>query len=235
MGREKMITQEEITFYKIIENSCNIIFDIGCREDIDYIEISPNKEFHLFEPNPTFYENCKKKIDFSKSNVFLNNFGMGAKTENLEYYDDSQSFIKRTTHFVSKSQPLLLKIKTFTEYLEENNVQKIDFLKIDTEGFEPDILTDNINYIKNNVSYIQFEYASTWLDNKNFIDLSQIYSLYKPSFDFFVLLDKNHPISKFNPNLLTSFDEKGVSTINNFMKNAYGFNIVMVGKERAKC
>ena len=226
-----MISKEEITFYRIIESSCNVIFDIGCREDIDYIEISPNKEFHLFEPNPTFYKNCKRKVDFLKGNVFLNNFGIGNKTEYLEYYEDSQSFIKRTTHFTSSVQPVFLKVKRFTEYLEENKIGRIDFLKIDTEGFEPNILIDNIDYIKKNVSYIQFEYASTWIDNKEFVGLSEIYSIYEPTHSFCILLDKDHPISATYPDLLTGFDERGIQSITNYMQNTYGFNIVMFQKE----
>ena len=226
-----MIQSEEIQFYNLIKNNCNIIFDIGCREDIDYIKISPLKEFHLFEPNPIFYKKCKEKLGVFNKKIFLNNYGLGNKTESIGYYNDSQSFIKRKTHFISKSKPVLLKIVEFSEYLNKNNISKIDFIKIDTEGFEPNILTNNIKFIKNNVQYVQFEYASTWLDNKDCLDLSEIIDIYNNEYDFYFLLDKNHPISKYTSKLLNKIiTKKQIDIINYYMKHAYGFNIVMIRK-----
>ena len=51
-----------------------------------------------------------------------------------------------------------LKIKSFKEILDTYNIDKIDFLKIDCEGGEYDILnTENLEFIKKNVRHIAVE------------------------------------------------------------------------------
>lgn len=224
-----MITQSEIEFYQILDEHIEIIFDVGCREDTDYLDISAGKEFHLFEPNPDFYKRCEKKIDYSKNSVFLNKFGLGKKTESLDYYLDAQSFVKRVRGFQTNGETLLLEVRKFTEYLTENNIEKIDFLKIDAEGFEPDILLDNIEYIKNNVDYIQFEYASTWFDRDDGIDLEDICEIYEDTFSFHFLYDPDHPVSRYYENLLTELDEiHKIKAIESYANMSFGSNIVML-------
>ena len=229
-----MTTIGEIEFYNLVQDECNMIFDVGCREDIHYIEMSKNdknKAFHLFEPNLAFYIKCQDKLrNINNYNqIILNNFGLGNKTDELEYYEDSQSFIKRHVHFQSKSNPVIFKIKRFTEYINENSINEIDFLKIDTEGCEPDILLDNIDFINNHVKYIQFEYASTWLDRNDDINLSNIIDIFGGKFDFYFLYNEDHPLSKYNPNLLSKiYDERIIKGVDLYMHNQYGFEIVMI-------
>ena len=151
------IPEIEILFYEAIKDDCNIIFDIGCREDIDYVLLSENKTFHYFEPNPNSYQKCKDKLDNVSNNIIhLNNFGIGNQTKTIKYYDDAQSFFKRKYGYVSTSDPILLPIEKFSEYLIRNTIHNIDFLKIDVEGSEPDILLDSPDFIKTAVKYIQF-------------------------------------------------------------------------------
>ena len=56
-----MINKEELEFYNSIKEECKIIFDVGCREDTNYIENSKNKIFHLFEPNLFFIPTVNKR------------------------------------------------------------------------------------------------------------------------------------------------------------------------------
>jgi FkbM family methyltransferase len=225
-----MINKGEIDFYNVIKETCQIVFDIGCREDIFYAETSMGKEFHLFEPNPEFYNICKNKINKIIDNkIIINNFGLGNESKTLEYYEDAQSFLKRYVQYESKSIPIYLHIKRFSEYLIENNIDHIDFLKIDTEGCEPDILKDNINFIKNNVKYVQFEYASTWMDREDKIDLWNIFEIFKDYFKFYFLFDENHPICKQNVFLLYDLNGKeDIDIIDYYIQNEYGSNIVMI-------
>jgi hypothetical protein len=53
----------------------------------------------------------------------------------------------------------------------DNNIQNIDFLKIDTEGYELNVLQGFEDYLRN-INLIQFEYGGTFLDNnKKLIDI----------------------------------------------------------------
>lgn len=59
---------------------------------------------------------------------------------------------------------ILLHIKKGYDYVIHNNIEKIDFLKIDTEGYELQVLKGFGDFLQN-VTIIQFEYGGTFLDN----------------------------------------------------------------------
>jgi len=222
----------ELQFFNTIKDECDIIFDVGCREDIDYILAHPEAEYHLFEPNPQFIFNITQKIPLNDTNIRINPFGLGKETKTIKYYPDSQSFIKRTVDFQSNIDLAIeLPMKNFAEYIAENNIDKIDFLKIDTEGNEPDILFYNIAFIKNHVKFVQFEYASTWLDRTDDFRIHDVFNTYNDKFKFYVLYDNSHPFSQIHSNVLTHFETDQLNNIEQYMKNSYGFNIIMIQKE----
>ena len=225
------IAKGEIYFYNLIKDKCKVIFDVGCRDDIHYIEMSEGKEFHLFEPNlnsfKKLFENLSKSSLGTTNVIVPNNFGLGDKTVEIDYYENSESFFYRPQHY-AKTEPVKLKIMSFLQYLYENSIGSIDFLKIDTEGYESDILLDGKDFIKEHVNYVQFEYASTWLDNPNARDIFEIFDVYSTDFNFYFLLDENHPISKTNQDMMTPIiDKSTLELVDNYMRNDYGFNIVM--------
>lgn len=52
-----------------------------------------------------------------------------------------------------------LKFKSFKDFVEEYNIDYIDYLKIDAEGGEYDIFTEeNVDYLVNNVKHISAEF-----------------------------------------------------------------------------
>jgi FkbM family methyltransferase len=227
------ITEGELKFFDLIKTECKIIFDIGCQRDIHYIEAYPQGTFYLFEPNPIFVRDLKEKVKDLKSNIIINEFGLGKETAKIKYYPDSQSFIKRTVDFQSNENLAIdLYIKDFKEYIEENNINFIDFLKIDTEGNDPDILFENIEYIKNHVKFVQFEYASTWLDRQDKYDIYDVYECFKNQFLLFLLYNKDHPLFlKVPATVIPISCEKDLDIIQEYMKNSYGFEIAMVNKK----
>ena len=74
----------------------------------------------------------------------------------------------------------------------ENNIQSIDFLKIDTEGYEMNVLLGFNDYL-NNIKIIQFEYGGTFMDNGvKLIDV--VNYLEQNGFHKFSYLSPNGPI-----------------------------------------
>lgn len=52
-----------------------------------------------------------------------------------------------------------LSVKSFSEFIKDNNLTHIDFLKVDIEGAEYDLFSaENIDYLKNNVKFIACEF-----------------------------------------------------------------------------
>ena len=50
-----------------------------------------------------------------------------------------------------------IKIDTLDNYVKDNNIGRIDLLKIDTQGYEENILTGGLEILKNNVYLLEIE------------------------------------------------------------------------------
>ena len=231
-----MINSGEIKFFESIKDNCKVIFDIGCREDIYYVENSEGKELHLFEPNFFSFNNCKDIINnFIEKNgsnlntIYLYNFGIGNISKSFSYYLDTQSIFKRHDYPEFGFKPCTVIIKRFSEFLKEKNIEFIDFLKIDTEGCEPDILLDDIKFIKTKVKYVQFEWASTWFARDNKMDFVDIFNEYTNNFEFYFLYDEDHPLSNKYKEMLSPIDtQECLEEIKQKVIEDYGLNIVMI-------
>lgn len=141
------IPLDELQVFASLEG-VKIVFDVGARDDVDYLIIKPDIELHAFEPNPIFFKELERQIK-NRPNVYLNNYGLGDKDEELPYDPSTQSFLLPVTN-------PKLPIKTLDWYIKEKGIKKIDFLKIDTEGYEYKILMGGKEAIKI-TRYIQYE------------------------------------------------------------------------------
>ena len=182
-------TNGEELFFNQIKNNINCIFDVGCRSDSEFINFEG--EVHYFEPVSDFIENLKTQPNQNKSS-FFNNFGLGDKNSERYYYPKYQSFIDRTVscHYSDESNKRLLHIKKASDYVTENNIPTIDFLKIDTEGYELLVLKGFEDQLQK-VKIIQFEYGGTFLDTKL---MDVINYLSQRDFHHFSYLTKDGPV-----------------------------------------
>ena len=156
-------TNGELQFFLNIKDKINVIFDVGCRSDSEYVNF--NGEVHYFDPVNEYIEKLKAQKNVNKMSYF-NNFGLGSENSQLYYYPKYQSFYDRVNscHVSDSSNKFLLYIKKGKEYIVSNNIKHIDFLKIDTEGYELNVLKGFEDFLEN-VKIVQFEYGGTFLDN----------------------------------------------------------------------
>jgi len=153
----------------LIKSKSPVILDIGANTGQslrEFKEIWPDSVVHCFEPQ----EECLAELEKSASmftNVFVNNFAVGSKNTEEEFYthnihtgisgfnkvnlesvdsidrskiisEDGQEFKKYKNKL---NHPRKVLIKRLDEYLSNESLTKIDFLKIDTQGFEPEVLS----------------------------------------------------------------------------------------------
>ena len=156
-------TNGEYKFFMDIKDKINRVFDVGCRDDSEFIEFTG--EVHYFDPVNEFIEKLKTKENMNKASYF-NSFGLGEDNKELYYYPIYQSFYDRinSCHVSNKSNKIVLHIKKGKDYINNNNIKNIDFLKIDTEGYELNVLKGFEDFLEN-IKIIQFEYGGTFLDN----------------------------------------------------------------------
>ena len=145
--------------YKLNDNS--IIFDVGTHKG-EYLKffLKLNNKFTIFafEPQKNIFEDLKKKYQ-DKTNINLNNIGLGEKKENLEMKinikSSTSTFSKinlSSNYFKLKSKLLgknldeifyrneIIPIETIDNIFLNKNLDKIDLVKIDVLGFEYKVL-----------------------------------------------------------------------------------------------
>ena len=191
-------TNGEYLFYELIKPYINIIFDVGCREDSEFLSFE--NEVHYFDPVQHFIINLSKQPNKNEKS-FFNSFGLSNKEESIYYYPKYQSFYDRinSCQISDDKNKIILNVKTAKQYIIKNNITNIDFLKIDTEGFELHVLQGFEDYL-NNVKIIQFEYGGTFLDNNiKLIDIIE----YLKKYDFF----KFSYLTQNGPVLITNFED----------------------------
>ncbi len=156
------IPQTELEIFSKLKD-IKVVFDVGARTDTDYFDIFPEAEYHLFEPNSEFFEELKAKVG-DRKNVYLNNFGLGDKEGEISYNPVLQAFSEGEAW--RGDGPSLL-VKTLDWYVKEHNIQRIDFLKIDAEGYDYKVLLGGTEAVKL-CRYIQYEH---WNNLQKFHDL----------------------------------------------------------------
>jgi FkbM family methyltransferase len=137
----------EQLFFNKIKGYINVIFDVGCREDSEFLDFKG--EVHYFDPVQQFINNLSNQTN-KNSVARFNVFGLGNENKALDYYPRYQSFYDRTASCGVRDEQnkIILNIKKASEYIQENNIIVIDFVKIDTEGYELNVLQGFGDYIR---------------------------------------------------------------------------------------
>lgn len=156
-------TNGEYDFFMRIKDNIRTVFDIGCRSDSEFTMFEG--ETHYFDPVADFIDNLAKQENKNSVSHF-NKFGLGNETTELYYYPSYQSFYDRVNscRVSDESNKIVLNIRKAKDYISEKSIESIDFVKIDTEGYELNVLQGFEDSLEN-VKIIQFEYGGTFLDN----------------------------------------------------------------------
>ena len=176
---------------KHLPKNLNIFIDIGAHYGETTIEFSKYfniKNAFLFEPNKINFQKLKKNLNYHKKidKIEIFNFALGnenKKTFLNEVFESSSSTInsvnqsskyfsrkKNILKFFSKNQSIIqreIEIKDTKKFIQSIGLIKIDFLKIDTEGYEFLILK-NLNEFLKNIGLILFEHHFDLMIEKNY-------------------------------------------------------------------
>ncbi len=184
---------------KNLPKEIRVFFDVGAHKGETSIEMYKNfaiKKSYLFEPIIENFKILEKKIIKIKlkNDLELNNFALGeenkemiinevleSSSSTLNNIDENTKYFKRKkkilNFFLNKNEISKKKVKvvSFIEFIKKNKINEIDFIKIDTEGYEYKILK-NIEERLKNVGVIQFEhhYDLMILKDYSFRDINNL-------------------------------------------------------------
>jgi FkbM family methyltransferase len=128
---------------KALANGSKVAMDVGANIGCTSILLSSLAERVLsFEPAPSTF-NLLLHNTTGIENICLYNFALGdsAKKATIQFSKDNRSggFISETRATEGHATENII-IKTLDQLIEEEAIQALDFIKIDTEGFELSVL-----------------------------------------------------------------------------------------------
>lgn len=149
-------------------NKKPVIFDIGAHKGAytDFVlEQIPDADCYLFEPNKQLFEGLR--------NRFYNSFCLAVSDQpgEREFYvcpqknDELSSLYKRTIFDQTGYEIIKMKCTSIDSFSSDRGVFVIDYVKIDVEGAEKDVIAGAGSMMYNKkIKFLQFEYGSTYLD-----------------------------------------------------------------------
>lgn len=143
------------------------------------------RSIHVFEPTAACFEILKRKFQDS-TEVRLNNVGVSdqAHTATIYYDREKSGFASLYQRDLQGLNVVMdhsesIRLIRLDQYIAEQRVEKIDFMKIDIEGHELKAFEGMGEFLRPDfVHAIQFEYGGANLDSRT--NLRDFYRLFEP-------------------------------------------------------
>lgn len=163
-GYEKEILEEVVKYFK--KNA--VVFDIGANIGQHSIIFSLfSKEVYAFEPNLEIFNQFSDSVKENRiKNIHLENYGVGVVDEEKELYINPENVGNSSVLPNEKFEHFTIKIKNLKSY--EETLTHVDFVKIDVEGFELDVILGNKSFFEKFKPTIWIEYNPVLYQNSEF-------------------------------------------------------------------
>lgn len=178
----------------------NIMFDVGAAGGTTFLKFAKKGWIvHAFEPVPSSFNLLKSLVNGKKYKVTLNNVCIGDKEEkNKDFYLSKESkgisslvdFHK--THTKANFRTNIIRLDN---YISKKNINNINFLKIDTEGYDLFVLKSvPWDLIKPDIVICEFEDKKTKTKLKyTWNDMAE----YLKNLDYHIIISEWRPIVKY--------------------------------------
>jgi FkbM family methyltransferase len=194
----------------ISSESIKVVFDVGANVG-GYTErlrkYNSATKIYCFEPHPETYKRLQKNIG-KIDGIELYNVGLSKNADTLKIFDyidndgsSHASLYKEVISEIHKAEVIEheVAIRTIDDFISEKDLQRVNLLKIDTEGNELNVLLGAREALTNaKIDIIHFEFnemnviSKTYF--KEFWDLLEGYELYRLLQDGLVLIKHYNPV-----------------------------------------
>jgi FkbM family methyltransferase len=116
------------------------------------------KQVYCFEPSPECYNTIINNYDMP--NLKVEELAVGSINGDVLFNINLESSLSSSSFLIGEnSRTITCKSVNLNDYIRENNIEKIDYLKIDCEGAEYEIIESlDEKYLTNNINKICLEY-----------------------------------------------------------------------------
>ena len=198
----------EKSFIELIKNEIELSLDIGANigEYTKLLLLNTNSKVVSFEPLPEAFKELQKIELKFKDRLNIYNIAIGVENSKLDLFYGNHKSEKASLipnleklSFVGSGNKnkILVEVKKLDYFEDYFKDKKIDFIKIDTEGFEYEVLKGAEKILKlHKPKFIQIEF--NWhqlIRNHNMHDLSKLVN----SYDAFRILPYGNKLIHIDP------------------------------------
>lgn len=143
------------------ENKDMVVIDIGSNVGLvtQYMR-ERCKKVYAIEPSSEHFEALKQNKEFNKwDNVEVFNLAIAGKDGEVIMHknDGNRTCNSYVLEYRGEAQPV--KAQTIETFMKENNIEEVDFIKLDVEGAEDDILrTESFKRVAPKIKAIEIEF-----------------------------------------------------------------------------
>ncbi|MCB8759381.1 FkbM family methyltransferase [Planktothrix agardhii 1029] len=176
---------EQLLIKKIV-NSGMTVFDVGANIGDYSILLSQlvgnSGKVYSFEPTSNTFQTLQNRLKENKcDNVYVYPKVIFSNNQPIEFNEFPDEYSvwnsigspqmlnpNKSTEYIPIVRTEILEAITLDSFCEENNIQSIDYLKIDVEGAESDVLLGATDLLRNqSIRFIQFEISQKMLEGLN--------------------------------------------------------------------
>ncbi len=189
---------EDLSWKKGIKQKEGHVLDVGANVGAFSLKTLKNTNhnltIHAFEPNPFVYNQLEQNFSLNTlppEHYKLNNIGLSNQQGFLDFYWNKEntgggSFAKNN----NSTQSQKIAVTTIDEYVAKNQLENIAFIKIDVEGYEPEVLEGAKETLTQHRPTLFIEVSPEWWRNNNYDVLSVLTVFKELNYQFFPIIDE---------------------------------------------
>jgi len=137
--------REQFVYEKFQPETNDIVLDIGANIGVYSLKssqsVSPNGKVIAIEADPDIFDSLKVNVQLnSKTNIIPLNYAIFDKQKNVLLYRSTNSSPTNSLEIINNAEKINVKANTIDNVIDELNLKKIDWIKIDVEGVEIQVL-----------------------------------------------------------------------------------------------
>jgi len=165
--------------------------NIGYYAILESSKIGNNGMVWSIEPSPQNFETLSKNIILNqRKNIRCYNIAIGEKNDTIDFLISKKSNwskIKNETDHIGDGDKIIqVDIMTLDSFSEENEIKKVDLLRMDVEGYERNIIEGSVNFLEKFKPIIMIEVHKMIIGNNGINEFLEKLQLMNYECEYFI-------------------------------------------------